>query len=126
QGKIPQFLLPLGISFFVFETIAYILDVYHGKVKPASRLSNYAMYLSFFPHLIAGPLYRYSEVAKYIERPLRMHRDAAVTGILLLSFGLWKKVFVANPLGELTDTIFSHTAPGSAEAWLGALSYTLQ
>jgi alginate O-acetyltransferase complex protein AlgI len=125
-SSVPRLVLPLGISFFVFETLAYIIDVYRGAVKPARRLSDYAMYLAFFPHLIAGPLYRYSEVADYIERPRRMQANAMLTGLFLFVMGLGMKVIVANPMGELADTVFGHAVLGTLEAWLGALAYSIQ
>src|SRR4051794_2824063 len=120
--------LPLGISFFVFETIAYIIDIYRGETRPARRWSDYATYLTFFPHLIAGPIYRYSDVAKTLGAPLQMLPQAIVTGLFLFAFGLWKKVFVANPMGEIADIAFGRGADaiGTREAWLGALAYTFQ
>jgi alginate O-acetyltransferase complex protein AlgI len=121
-----RLVLPLGISFFVFETLAYMFDVYRGKIAPARRLSDYATYLTFFPHLIAGPLYRYSDVASVIGKPLRMVPHAVVTGLFLFAFGLWKKVFVANPLGEIADVAFAREMVGTREAWIGAVAYTFQ
>jgi alginate O-acetyltransferase complex protein AlgI len=120
--------LPLGISFFVFETLAYIVDIYRGTTKPARRWTDYATYLTFFPHLIAGPIYRYSDVAKVLSAPLQMVPQAVVTGLFLFAFGLWKKVFVANPMGEIADIAFGRSADviGTRETWLGALAYTFQ
>ena len=120
-----QLALPLGTP-FVFETLAYIFDVYRGEIAPARRLSDYATYLTFFPHLIAGPLYRYSDVASVIAKPLRMVPEMVVTGLFLFAFGLWKKVFVANPLGEIADVAFAQDVIGTREAWIGALAYTFQ
>ncbi len=119
--------LPIGISFFTFQAISYVIDVYR-KVSPAQRnIVNMGLYISFFPQLIAGPIVRYHDIARQINKRKTTVEDFAA-GVERFIFGLSKKVLIANEMGAMADSIFS--LPGDqlslTAAWLGIICYTLQ
>ncbi len=119
--------LPIGISFFTFQAISYIVDVYrqHAAVQP--RLDRLALYIALFPQLIAGPIVRYRTIAAQInQRATRL--DDIASGTLLFIIGLGKKVLIANSMGAVADQAFALPMQdvGTGLAWLGILAYTLQ
>jgi alginate O-acetyltransferase complex protein AlgI len=119
--------LPLGISFFTFQAISYIVDVYRKEVRAQSNIYNLALYISLFPQLIAGPIVRYRDVASQITD--RTHSvEIFASGVQRFIFGLTKKMLVANPLGEVADNVFALSGNDLTMplAWIGILSYTLQ
>lgn len=97
--------LPIGISFFTFQTISYVVDVYRGTAKPQKNLARLVLYISFFPQLIAGPIVKYHDVEKDLENN-QIHFDDVVYGMEHFIVGLAKKVLLANPLGAVADPIF--------------------
>jgi alginate O-acetyltransferase complex protein AlgI len=121
--------LPIGISFFTFHELSYIIDVYRGVNKPMKRIVDYAVYILLFPQLIAGPIIRYKEIAnQIIDRRHQENIDNKLTGFFRFVIGLSKKVLIANVLGEQVDAIFSL---GTGEistslAWLGIIAYSFQ
>jgi alginate O-acetyltransferase complex protein AlgI len=119
--------LPIGISFFTFHRVSYIVDVYRGVTGPAKSYRDYLLYVVLFPQLIAGPIIRYHDVADEIS--LRTHSlELFFEGTWRFSLGLGKKVLVANVLGEAADRIFGAPAlslPASL-AWAGILCYSFQ
>ena len=119
--------LPMGISFVVFEEISYLIDVYRCTARPATRFTNYALFLSLFPHSIAGPIFRWRDLEMQLRE--REHSvSIAFDGFVRFCFGLGKKVLVANQVARVADLVFSHplaTLP-PAYAWLGLFAYTLQ
>jgi alginate O-acetyltransferase complex protein AlgI len=126
-GRPPAIVLPIGISFFTFQALSYIADVYTGHIRPARRLVDFAMYHSLFPQLIAGPIVRYSE----IERAIYYRRstlDGVAAGISRFCIGLGKKLIIADNMGAVVDPIFAlpHNELSTSVAWLGLLCYTLQ
>jgi alginate O-acetyltransferase complex protein AlgI len=122
--------LPIGISFFTFQKITYIVDVYRGTVRPARSFATYALYVAMFPQLIAGPIIRYHDLAQQLER--RTHSvEMLFSGIWRFCLGLGKKVLVANTLGEVADGAFKLVELNSGPlpttlAWAGILCYTFQ
>ncbi|MCB2218258.1 MAG: MBOAT family protein [Desulfobulbaceae bacterium] len=119
--------LPIGISFFTFQALSYVVDVYRGHASVQKNPVHVALYISLFPQLIAGPIVRYHDVAEQIVRRMTRFDDFAY-GIRRFIIGLGKKVLVANVLGRTADYIFSlpaETIPAGL-AWIGAISYTLQ
>ncbi len=119
--------LPLGISFFTFQAISYVVDIYRKEVKPQTRIINLALYISLFPQLIAGPIVRYHDVATQITR--RLHSvELFASGVKKFIFGLAKKMLIANPLGEVVDNVFALSGSDLTTplAWIGILAYTLQ
>ena len=119
--------LPLGVSFFAFQGISYLVDIHRGRVLPQRRLWVFALYKALFPLLIAGPILRYRDIAARLER-----RRASLLrwryGITLFILGLGQKVLLANTLAAPADQIFALPAAqlGLATAWLGVLCYHLQ
>ncbi len=117
--------LPIGISFYTFQTLSYTIDVYRGKVKTQHNLLDFATYISMFPQLIAGPIVRYSDVEKDIHiRNVDLAMAAHGTRRFLL--GLGKKVLLANQIGILWDEISAMGEINTSLAWLGAIAYTFQ
>lgn len=117
--------LPIGISFYTFQTMSYTIDVYRGKVKPQRNFIAFAMYVSMFPQLIAGPIVRYSAVEKDLFRRKLVSQDMAL-GIRRFLVGLAKKVILANQIGALWTEISTASHLSAAGAWLGALAFTFQ
>lgn len=119
--------LPIGISFFTFQAISYIVDVYRGDTEASPNLVNVALYISFFPQLIAGPIIKYRDINKQIENRSVTWGDVS-DGLKRFVYGLGKKVLIANTLGLCVDTIYAYdiTAIDCKTAWIGALAYTFQ
>jgi len=124
--------LPLGISFFTFTQIAYLADCWAGKIKQEQHVPrDYFLFVSFFPHLIAGPILHHSDVFRQFRGGFRDDRATKIaTGIILFSIGLFKKVMIADNLSLIAKPVFSladgGTLVNSGQAWVGAVAYTLQ
>jgi alginate O-acetyltransferase complex protein AlgI len=120
--------LPVGISFYTFMSLAYVIDVYRGVIKPVSSLIDFALYLTFYPHLVAGPIVRSQDFLPQLTTPRRATAADFGWGLLLLLFGLFQKVVVADALlAPIADRVF--TSAGSlhfTEAWAGALAFAGQ
>ena len=127
QGMIPQtsFVLPIGISFFTFQALSYVVDVYRGDVKVQRSPLKLALYIALFPQLIAGPIVRYSTVCEQIECR-RTTLDMFSRGIIRFLYGFNKKMLLANLFAVVADKACGMEAPGCGMAWLGAICYTLQ
>ncbi|MEX2213538.1 MAG: MBOAT family protein [Phycisphaeraceae bacterium] len=100
--------LPVGISFYTFQTMSYTIDVYRRQLAPARSLSNYLLYISFFPQLVAGPIERASRLLPQIENPRRVTYDMIRTGCWLILLGYFKKVVLADNLAPFTRELFAH------------------
>ena len=125
---IPQIALPIGISFFTFQSMSYIIDVYRGDAGVQKNPFDLALYVSLFPQLIAGPIVRYQTVADQIKNRMETWNTFS-HGLCRFLCGLFKKVLLSNQMGMAADKAFSMNADGTlstAMAWLGALSYALQ
>lgn len=125
--EVSQILLPAGVSFFTFHAISYLLDVYNHKVKPASSLVDFGMYMANFPQLIAGPIVRYSEIVDVV-RDRKVRLDQIYSGFISFVIGLSKKIILADSVGNVADSIFAlpHSDLTTGIAWLGAFAYSLQ
>ncbi len=124
---VPQIRLPIGISFFTFQGLSYVIDVYRDKKNVQKNLFSVLLYISFFPQLIAGPIVRYSDIADRLgEREFTPQRISE--GLCRFVYGLSKKVLIANQMGLVADAVFAETPAslGTGAAWLGAVCYTLQ
>ena len=124
-----KLVLPIGISFYTFETITYVVDVYRRVHKPLTHFWDYQPYIILFPKLIAGPIIRYHDLADQIkDRTQNETIDNKLTGFYRFVIGLAKKVLIANQLGLQADTIFSMDYAGldSYTAWMAILAYTFQ
>ena len=123
----PGIALPIGISFFTFQAISYIVDVYRGDTEPADNLINVALYIAYFPQLIAGPIVKYKEINKQIE-DRQITSDGVALGLRRFMYGLGKKVILSNILGKSVDLVFdlSMDVIGFKLAWLGAILFPIQ
>jgi len=124
-----KLVLPIGISFYTFETLTYVIDVYRRVHKPLDHFWNYQLYILLFPKLIAGPIIRYHEISDQItNRPLNSTEEMRLAGIYRFALGLSKKVLIANVLAAQADIIFNLpvTEISTLTAWLGAFAYTFQ
>ena len=122
---IRQIALPIGISFYTFQALSYVIDLYRGKFPAQRNFISFAAYITMFPQLIAGPIVRYEEIeAQLNERRLTLSRFGK--GALRFIFGLAKKVLLANLAGALFDEVHALPALSFASSWFGALSYTFQ
>ena len=119
--------LPIGISFFTFQSITYTIDVYRGTTPPSNKLTDYVLYIMMFPQLIAGPIVNYNSVAaQLVERTSTM--EDRVVGFYRFIIGLGKKVLIANTLSAYADQVFAmnYGDLATGTAWIGILSYTFQ
>src|SRR6516162_613606 len=121
QPATPDIILPLGISFYTFETISYLIDVYRGRIKAWNSFLDYALFLNFFPHLVAGPIVRASDFLPQCATPRQGTPRQMGWGFALLIVGLFEKVILADGiLAPVVDKVFSAPERSSfADAWLG-------
>ena len=136
EHDIPEFVrvivLPLAISFFTFQQIAYLVDIWRGQIS-VGRFSLYALFVSFFPQLIAGPIVRYQQIVPQYEAmglARRLLPRLFIVGVTLFIIGLGKKVLIADSLSPYVGDVFKFAARGYPvgfyDAWIGALGYTFQ
>jgi alginate O-acetyltransferase complex protein AlgI len=125
---LPNFFLPLAISFFTFEQISYLVDADAGKTRHYSLL-DYALFVAYFPHLIAGPIVRHNDLIPQF-RQLRSRNDDLASGVTLFTIGLAKKSLIADNLAPFADAIFNAagrgTHLGATDSWLGMLFFAFQ
>jgi alginate O-acetyltransferase complex protein AlgI len=129
-GRLPRISLPLGLSFYTFQQIAFLVDVYRGRSRERGLL-RYSLFVAFFPKLTAGPIVRHEELLPQFDRRNagRPRAGDFSVGITLFVIGLVKKVLVADQIGPTASALFAAAemrTPTFAEAWLGALAYTFQ
>jgi alginate O-acetyltransferase complex protein AlgI len=123
--SLPHVILPIGISFYIFHNISYVVDVYRRDLEPSRTFVDYAAFIAFFPHQIAGPVLRFSDLAEQFYG--REHNWAKFNyGAMRFLTGLAKKVLIADSIAPIADAAFSIPNPTMAESWLGAIAYTLQ
>ena len=124
---LPNVTLPLGISFFTFHILSYLIDVYRGLFPPQRSLAAFTLYIINFPQLIAGPIIRYRQIVDQLG-PRAVTPDDVEQGVIRFVTGLAKKLLIADPLGQIADVIFG-VAPAeltAGAAWLGVICYALQ
>ena len=121
-------LLPIGISFYTFESLSYTIDVYRGQIQPTRSFVRFACFITFFPHLVAGPIVRASDFLPQLDRPPRLMSSDVSEGTFMIAIGLIKKIVFADYLAvNLIDRVFDDpTAYSSAEVMIGLYAYTLQ
>jgi len=120
-----QVVLPLGLSFYTFQAITYVVDIHRGQARPQRNPFDFACYIALFPQLVAGPIIRYGE----IEKQLRERRETLgrfARGVALFSLGFGKKILLANPCGQIADAVFAAPAPATVDAWTGVFAYSMQ
>jgi alginate O-acetyltransferase complex protein AlgI len=120
--------LPIGLSFYPFNSISYTIDVFRRRIPADRNLLRYATFVALFPHLIAGPIVRYSSIRSQLERLApRLTGDMATAGLFFLACGLVKKLLIADNLAPTVDRLFAaHAQLGLASAWTAAVGYSLQ
>ena len=101
-----QILLPVGISFYTFQTLSYTIDVYRGKIMPEKHFGVFALYVSFFPQLVAGPIERASRLIPQLKKEIRIHLPNLKKGLIMIAWGFFLKVVVADRLGVYVDAAF--------------------
>lgn len=124
---VPHVRMPIGISFFTFQALSYVLDVYRGDASVQKNFGKVLLYISFFPQLIAGPIVKYHDVEAEINNRKQTPEEIG-KGIRRFIAGLSKKILIANTMGLVADNLFGAAATGitGPGAWLGAVSYMLQ
>lgn len=125
--SVPAFALPIGISFYTFQTISYTVDVYREKVKAQRNYGNFLMYVSLYAQLVAGPIVRYADIANEVDNRHESVEDIS-RGITRFIVGLTKKVFIANTAGALADSFLlgDLTSRSTMAVWFGVIMYALQ
>jgi alginate O-acetyltransferase complex protein AlgI len=120
--------LPVGISFYTFATMSYTLDVYLRRAKPATSFLDYALFVTFFPHLVAGPIMRPTELVPQFAQPHRASADQLRFGLALMTLGLFQKVVLADTfLAGAAEMVYDgQGAPGALDAWMGTLAFSGQ
>jgi alginate O-acetyltransferase complex protein AlgI len=120
-------LLPIGISFYTFEAINYVVDVYRGRVRPERNLANFLLFILFFPHLVAGPIVRARDFLPQVARRKRFSWVRAQVGVQFFLIGLFKKWAIADRMALFADPVFADpSAYKMGAAWLAVLAYALQ
>ena len=124
---VPEIVLPIGISFYTFQALSYVIDVYRGEVGVQKNYFKVLLYISFFPQLIAGPIVKYRDIADQIDNRSQSLEQIA-QGLRRFVCGLAKKVLIANTMGQVADIIFAQRTSelGFLSAWLGAAAYLFQ
>jgi len=128
--ELSPIVLPLAISFFTFQQIAYLVDAYRGEIREVS-FPNYCLFVTFFPQLIAGPIVHHKEMMPQFENGFaRFRQSNLAVGLTIFTIGLFKKIVIADGIAEFSTPVFNAAAAGTPltllEAWFGALAYTFQ
>lgn len=115
---------PIGISFYTFHSMSYVIDIYRGE-RPVRSFADFSCFVSLFPQLVAGPILRYNILSKQLHS--RQHESSRFSsGVILFFIGFAMKILLANPAGTIADAVFGAEAPTTLQAWWGALAYTFQ
>lgn len=123
--RVIDVVLPIGISFYTFHSLTYVIDLYRGHALPAKTLSGFSAFVALFPDLVAGPIIRYKTLAEQLrEREHIVSRFASGVAIFILGFA--KKILLANPCGAVADAVFGAAGPTALDAWVGAIAYAFQ
>ncbi|MCC8067920.1 MAG: MBOAT family protein [Clostridiales bacterium] len=127
QVPVPEIALPIGISFFTFQALSYVIDVYRGEAQAERNVFRLMLYVSFFPQLIAGPIVKYHDIAEELQKR-SLTLDGTLSGISRFAGLLAKQVRIANYMGAVADTLFAAQTSelNLLGAWLGAIAYMLQ
>ncbi|MFH2035003.1 MAG: MBOAT family O-acyltransferase [Candidatus Zixiibacteriota bacterium] len=118
--------LPVGISFYTFQTMSYTIDIYRDKMKATNRIIDFAVYVAFFPQLVAGPIERAKELLPRIINKRKFDLDQFLNGVHLIFWGLFKKIYVADNLASTVTRIFSNPDPTGFEVIVGAYTFAFQ
>lgn len=123
--RVLQVVLPIGISFYTFHSLTYIIDLYRGHATPARSFTDFSAFVALFPDLVAGPIIRYKTLAAQLA-----YREHAImrfaSGVAIFILGFAKKTLLANPCGHVADAVFGAAQPMVLDAWVGVLAYAFQ
>ena len=120
-------ILPVGISFFTFQTMSYSIDIYRGKIKPVTSFSDFALFVAFFPQLVAGPIVRASEFLPQLNNPIKIEKFNLWAGSQIFIIGLFKKLIVADSIAPLVDQVYANPSYfSSTTVWLAIIAYAIQ
>jgi alginate O-acetyltransferase complex protein AlgI len=124
----PNIILPAGISFYTFTTLCYTIDMYRKESKPVKTLLDFSLFVTFFPHLVAGPIVRPPQLVPQFETPRKANTQQLIQGLFLLSLGLFMKVFLADGMlsGSANAVFGSHDVLQTTDAWMGVLAFSGQ
>jgi alginate O-acetyltransferase complex protein AlgI len=130
QSSLPvlNILLPVGISFYTFQSISYTIDVYRKKCEPTHNLLEFALYVCFFPQLVAGPIERYSQLMPQVANPRRVTRDCWTEGLYHIMIGMFKKVVLADNMASIVQAVFATPIDDLSgfECMVGAYAFAMQ
>lgn len=127
SGPTIDILLPVGISFYTFQSMSYTLDVYRKQLKPADNVLDYALYVAFFPQLVAGPIERAKNLLPQVLKPRTFTYLALKQALVLIVVGVFKKLFIADNLGDVVDDVFAPDAdPSSAMVLIAGYAFLIQ
>src|SRR5215210_2878088 len=122
-----RILLPVGISFYTFVTMSYVIDVYRREIQPTRNIVNFAVFVAYFPHLVAGPILRASRLLPQIELPRGITAEQVRDGLWLIAWGFFQKIFVADNLAPLANSVFDPgAAPAGINVLLGVYAFAFQ
>jgi alginate O-acetyltransferase complex protein AlgI len=121
-----RILLPVGISFYTFQAMSYTIDVYKGELRARRSLIDLAVFISFFPHLVAGPIQRASFLLPQVESPRRFSVDKAHSGFVLICWGFFKKLVIADNVGVIANKVFALADPTFYILWAGVFAFAIQ
>jgi alginate O-acetyltransferase complex protein AlgI len=123
--RVLRVILPIGISFYTFHSLTYIIDLYRGHATPAKSFTDFSAFVALFPDLVAGPIIRYKTLAAQLAfREHTVQRFASGVAIFVLGFA--KKILLANPAGHVADAVFNSAGPCAVDAWFGVVAYAFQ
>jgi len=124
---LPLNILPIGISFFTFQSMSYTIDMYRGEIEVQKNPVNFGAFVTMFPQLVAGPIVRYTDISKEINSR-RINIDLVYDGVVRFITGMGKKILIANSVGQLWDTVLAYDRSETSvlTAWIGIIAYTLQ
>ncbi len=121
-----KIILPVGISFYTFQTMSYSLDIYRGKMRPTRNFPDFALFVAFFPQLVAGPIERAAHLLPQIQNPRRLSPAQFYDGCYLIFWGLFQKIFVADNLARLVDPVFGGSAAGGWQVLIALYAFAFQ
>ena len=121
-----EIILPVGISFYTFQTLSYTIDVYRGRIRTERNLLNFALYVAFFPQLVAGPIERASRLLPQMKRPSEITWYRLYSGFYLICWGMFKKIVIADNIAQVADTMFGRVSPSGFETVLGVYAFAVQ
>ena len=119
-------IIPIGISFYAFQSLSYVIDVYNKKTNSRNNIIDVALFVSFFPQLLSGPIERSNKLLTQFENKRTYNIENITSGLALISWGFFQKLVIADNVGKICDSIFSSDSPGFGLFWTGVLAFSVQ